>query len=190
MNSFKIIALFEQPTLKQDENHLTNDPCDIASVAVDIEEIEASFKDYREKVKLMQKLNLLLSSKRVPDLYVDFIPLLALGVFTVNLRPLWEDAKKILVTFSQVNSALYWDLVYNELEKFGDEKDLLWDNMSKNTLGNLFKDDEPQESNSTKIGKISFDCPTLTKFLYVENRAWSIMKEEKAQSLALLFAKV
>ncbi|KAG1474631.1 hypothetical protein G6F56_000242 [Rhizopus delemar] len=137
----------------------------------------------------MQKLNLLLSSKRVPDLYVDFIPRLALGVFTVNLRPLWEDAKKILVTFSQVNSALYWDLVYNELEKFGDEKDLLWDNMSKNTLGNLFKDDEPQESNSTKIGKISFDCPTLTKFLYVENRAWSIMKEEKAQSLALLFAK-
>ncbi|KAI9249280.1 armadillo-type protein [Sporodiniella umbellata] len=190
LNSFKIIALFDQPPLKQDEHHKTDEPCEIASMASEIESIEASFKDYREKVKLMQKLNLLLSSSRVPDLYADFIPRLALGILTVNLRPLWEDAKKILTTLAQINSTMYWDLLYAELVKFDNEKELIWDGVSKNTISELTeKDSEPEDTGSTKIGKISFDCPTFTKFTHIEDKNWSVMKDKKAQSLALLFAK-
>ncbi|KAG0957866.1 hypothetical protein G6F61_002202 [Rhizopus arrhizus] len=189
LNAFKIIALFDQPVLKQDENHKTDEPCDIASMAVQLEEIEVSFKDYREKIKLMQKLNLVLSSSRVPDIYTDFIPRLALGVLTINLRPLWEEAKRMLTTFAQINSAMYWDIIHGELIKYNDEKELALDTVSKSVSAKLTDPDEPEETNATKIGNLSFDCPTLTRFLHIEDRAWSIMSREKAQSLALLFSK-
>jgi U3 small nucleolar RNA-associated protein 20 len=190
LNTFKIITLFEQPTLKRDENHKTDEQCDIASMAVELEEIETTFKDYREKIKVLQKLNLILSSKRVPDIYSDFIPRIALGVLTINLRPLWEEAKKILVTFSQINSATYWDIIYSELTKYDDEQSLVWDGVSESVIAEMTAPDEPEETNSTKIGKMSFDCPTLTMFTHIENRACIIMNEKKGQSLALLFAKV
>ncbi|CEG75265.1 hypothetical protein RMATCC62417_10338 [Rhizopus microsporus] len=190
LNTFKIITLFEQPTMKRDENHKTDEQCDIASMAVELEEIEATFKDYREKIKVLQKLNLILSSKRVPDIYSDFIPRIALGVLTINLRPLWEEAKKILVTFSQINSATYWDIIYNELTKYDDEQSLVWDGVSESVIAVMTAPDEPEETNSTKIGKMSFDCPTLTMFTHIENRACMIMNEKKGQSLALLFAKL
>jgi len=121
---------------------------------------------------------------------VDFAPRLSLGVLTVNLRPLWEEAKRLLITFSQVNTEMYWDLVYGEIVKYNDEKSLVWDGFARDVLVKLNTPDEPESGHATKTGKISFECPTLNTFIHIENRSWSIMKGEKAQSLALLLAEL
>lgn len=190
LNTLKIIALFDQPLMKKDPDHKQDEVSEIARIALNMEQVDATFKDFRDKVVLIQKLNLITSSKRTPDMYADFAPRLALGVLTVNLQPLWEEAKKILITFSQVNSEMYWELVYGEILKYNDEKSLAWDGFTRSVLTKLHTPDEAKNGNATKTGKIVFECPTLNNFLHIENRSWSIMKEESAQSLSLLFAEV
>lgn len=176
--------------MEKDADHKQDEVCDIARIALNMEQVDANFKEFRDKVVLIQKLNLITSSKRTPALYGDFVPRLSLGILTINLRPLWEEAKKILITFSQVNPEMYWNLIFGEISKYDDEKSLLWDGFNKSVLTKLNTADEPDNGNATKTGKISFECPTLNKFMHAENRAWSIMKSERAQSLALLFAEV
>ncbi|KAK4515117.1 proteasome regulatory particle base subunit rpn10 [Mucor velutinosus] len=190
LNTLKIIVLFDQPMMKTDQDHKIAEVSEIARIALNMEEVDATFKEYRDKVVLIQKLNLITSNKRTPDLYVDFAPRLSLGVLTVNLRPLWEEAKRLLITFSQVNAEMYWDLVYGEIVKYDDEKSLVWDGFARDVLIKLNTPDEPNNGHATKTGKISFECPTLNTFVHVEDRSWRIMKAEKAQSLALLFAEL
>ncbi|KAI7894165.1 armadillo-type protein [Mucor mucedo] len=190
LNTLKIIALYDQPLMKKDDDHKHDETCEIARIALNMEQVDANFKEFRDKVVLIQKLNLITSSKRTPDLFADFAPRLSLGILTINLRPLWEEAKKILITFSQVNPEMYWSLIFGEISKFDDEKSLLWDGFNKSVLTKLDTTDEPESGNATKTGKISFECPTFNKFMHTEDRAWSIMKGERAQSLALLFAEL
>lgn len=190
LNTLKIIVLFDQPMMKTDQDHKIAEVSEIARIALNMEEVDATFKEYRDKVVLIQKLNLITSNKRTPDLYVDFAPRLSLGVLTVNLRPLWDEAKRLLITFSQVNAEMYWDLVYGEIVKYNDEKSLVWDGFARDVLVKLNTPDEPDNGHATKTGKISFECPTLNTFVHMEDRAWRIMKGEKAQSLALLFAEL
>lgn len=190
LNTLKVIALFDQPLMKKDEDHKLDEVSEIARIALNMEQVDANFKEFRDKVVLIQKLNLITSSKRTPDLFADFAPRLALGVLTINLRPLWDEARKILITFSQVNAELYWSLMYGEIVKYDDEKSLIWDGFTRSVLTKLNTPDEAKNGDATKTGKISFECPTLNNFLHVEDRSWTIMKEERAQSLALLFAEV
>lgn len=190
LNTLRILALYDQPLLKKDADHKTDEVCDIARLALNMEQVDANFKEFRDKVIFIQKLNLVTSSKRTPDIYADFAPRLSLGILTVNLRPLWDEAKKILITFSQVNPEMYWNLLFSEITKYEDEKNLVCDGFTRPVLVKLNTPDEAENGNATKTGKISFECPTLNNFLHVENRSWSIMKGERAQSLALLFAEV
>ncbi|OBZ87321.1 U3 small nucleolar RNA-associated protein 20 [Choanephora cucurbitarum] len=189
LNTLKILALYDQPLMKPDEDHKLPEVSDIARIALNLEEVEASFKEYRDKVVLIQKLKLITSSKRTPDMLVDFAPLLALGILTINLRPLWDEAKQLLIAFSNVNSEGYWQLLHGELLKFADPKSLVWDGFSKGAVNKLLTMDEAESSNATKTGNISFECPTLNNLLHVENRSWSIMDKERAQNLALLFVE-
>lgn len=190
LNTLKIIALYDQPLMKKDPDHKADEVCEIARIALHMEQVEANFKDFRDKVVLIQKLGLITSGGRTPDMYVDFAPLLSLGILTINLRPLWEEAKKILITFSKVNPEMYWNLLFGEITRYEDEKNLVCDGFTKSVLVKVHTPDQAENGNATKTGKINFECPTLNNFLHVENRAWSIMKQERAQSLALLFAEL
>lgn len=77
--TMELLSLYEQPSMKKDSNHKTNEVCDIAQIALDMEEIVPTMSDFRDKIILIQKLYILSSTKRIPDLYVDFIPLVCLG---------------------------------------------------------------------------------------------------------------
>lgn len=190
LNTLKILTVFEQPMMKTDEDHKLPEVCDIARIALHMEEVDANFKEYRDKVVLIQKLNLITSSKRTPDLYVDLVPRLALGILTINLRPLWEEAKRLLITFSALQSEMYWDIVYGEILKYNEPKSLIWDGFSNEVFTKLNTSDEPESGNATKTGTISFECPTFNHFTYIENKSWTIMKEEQSQSLALLYTEL
>ncbi|KAI7902962.1 armadillo-type protein [Cokeromyces recurvatus] len=190
LNTLKILALYDQPMMKLDDQHKTLEPSELVRTALHMEEINATFKEYRDKVLLIQKLNLITSSKRTPDLLEDFAPRLALGLLTVNLRPLWVEARKILVTFSNNNAELYWSMMHDELMKFNHEYQLVRDGFSKDILDKLIMTNDMNESHqkATKTGNITFECPTLTHITHVQDQSWKIMQTEKAQSLALLFA--
>ncbi|KAI9478566.1 MAG: hypothetical protein EXX96DRAFT_601338 [Benjaminiella poitrasii] len=190
LNTLKILALYDQPMMKTDEHHKIPETSELIRTALNMEDVNATFKEYRDKVLLIQKLNLITSSKRTPDLLEDFAPRVAMGILTVNLRPLWEEARKILVTFSNNNSELYWTMMYDELMKFDNVEQLLWDGFSKDVLDKLIMPEEDIDSQQkvTKTGKISFECPTLSHVTRIQNQSWKIMKARRSQSLALLFA--
>jgi U3 small nucleolar RNA-associated protein 20 len=75
----KLLALFDQPLLKKDPDHRNDEKCEIADIAVNMESIIPSMTDFRDKLILIQKLNLICSTKRIPDIYADFVPLVAFG---------------------------------------------------------------------------------------------------------------
>ncbi|KAI8977543.1 armadillo-type protein [Mycotypha africana] len=188
--TLKILALFEQPLLKADEDHKIPETAEIVRLALQMEETEATFKEYRDKVMLIQKLDLITSSRRTPDLYLDFIPRLALGVFTINLRPLWNEARKLLVTFSQIKPEMYWEIVYGEFFKFEDEKSLVWDGLKREVLVHLDMENEIKPSNATKTGSISFECPTFDFFSQLEDKCWSTMSQDNGRTAATVFATI
>jgi U3 small nucleolar RNA-associated protein 20 len=75
----KLLSLFDQPLMKKDSDHRLDEPCEIVGVTLKMESIVPSMNEFRDKLILIQKLNLICSTKRIPDLYVDFVPLVAFG---------------------------------------------------------------------------------------------------------------
>ncbi|KAF7724248.1 U3 snoRNP protein [Apophysomyces ossiformis] len=188
--TMKILALYDQPLMKKDAQHPDDEPCGIVELAVDMEEIVPTMKDFRDKLLCAQKIQLAVSSERIPDLFKDFAPLLSLGLLTMNLRPMWEEAKKILATSAKFDRELYWNLCFSELAKFDEEKLLVRDGFPADVV---IKSTSPltiDSGHATKTRDISFECPTYNKYTQIEDKAWSIVGEEKAASYAMLFVKL
>lgn len=81
--TMELLSLFEQPMMKKDSNHPNEGACDIARISLDMEYIVPTMSDFRDKIILIQKLYIISSTKRIPDLYVDFIPLVCLGKYQI-----------------------------------------------------------------------------------------------------------
>lgn len=114
----------------------------------------------------------------------------SIGLITVNLLPLWDEAIKLLETFAKANRGLFWDLCYNELLKFKDEKELVFDGFASQVFAYL---DEPPERNldrPTRTGKIFFGDMTLAKYNIIKSVAMSAMQTKRAANSALFFSKV
>ncbi|CAO3617504.1 unnamed protein product [Cunninghamella echinulata] len=187
--TMELLSLYEQPLMKKDSNHKTNEVCDVAQISLDMEEIVPTMSDFRDKIILIQKLYILSSTKRIPDLYEDFIPLVCLGLLTVNFKPLWEEASKILRLYSEVNPEIYWKLCFDELAKFEDERKLVCDGFSSEALEKCYTPINIPVGQSTKTGNLSFECPTYTKYTTIQNYAFEIMNEQNTINGNLLFIK-
>ncbi|ORZ06726.1 hypothetical protein BCR42DRAFT_496277 [Absidia repens] len=188
--TMKLLALFDQPLMKKDTDHRNDEKCEIVDITVDMESIIPSMNDFRDKLILIQKLNLICSTKRIPDIYADFVPLVAFGLLTVNFKPLWEDARKILKTFADTSRELYWTLCFAELAKFEDERLLVCDGFTAPVIEKCVSPVEISNGQATKTGTISFECPTFTKYTAVQNYAMSIMGEQYTTNGSLLFVKI
>lgn len=114
----------------------------------------------------------------------------SVGLLTVNLLPLWDEAIKLLETFARANRGLFWDMCYKELLKFDDEKQLVLDGFASQVFGYL---DAPPERNldrPTRTGKIFFGDLTLAKYKVIKKVAMSAMQSKRATNSALFFSKV
>lgn len=207
----KILALYDQPLMKKDQRHRDDEPCEIVKMAVIVDEAAIHLNTLREKTNRIQKLAVITSTRRIPDIYHDFTLRFGLGMYmmlilirgetinaslsivgmlTVNLRPLWEDARKLVAASAEVNSETYWNICLEELNKYADEKLLVRDGFS---AAALVQHATPLDTSTGRIKKtrnISFICPTLHKYLVVENHALRVMGEEMSKSFALLFITV
>ncbi|KAG0190710.1 U3 snoRNP protein [Apophysomyces sp. BC1034] len=188
--TMKILALYDQPLMKKDAQHNDDEQCGAVQLAVDMEEIVPTMKDFRDKIMYVQKLHLAVSSGRIPDVYNDFMPLLCLGLLTVNLRPIWDEAKKILTTCANADRELYWNMCFSELAKFDDEKQLVRDGFPADVVIKSTTPPAIVTGQATKTGDISFECPTYSKYTQTEDIAWTTMGEERATSYAMLFVKL
>ncbi|KAI8098559.1 uncharacterized protein BX664DRAFT_254120 [Halteromyces radiatus] len=187
--TMKILALFDQPLMKKDLDHRRDERCELVEVALNMEEIAPTMNDFRDKLILIQKLNLISSTNRVPDLYTDFVPLVALGILTINFKPLWEDACKALKTFATTNRELYWTLCFNEIAKFEDERLLVCDTFASAVVEKAMSPITIQTGQATKTGNISFECPSFTKYTAIQDHAMTILGDQFSVNGALLFVK-
>jgi U3 small nucleolar RNA-associated protein 20 len=103
---------------------------------------------------------------------------------------LWEDARKILKTVSDVNRELYWTLCFDELARFEDERLLVCDGFTSSVIEKCISPVDIVTGQATKTGNISFECPTFVKYTAVEDYAMSIMGNRQNLNGALLFVKV
>ncbi|KAI8366801.1 armadillo-type protein [Radiomyces spectabilis] len=188
--TLKLLSLYDQPLMKKDEQHREEEDCEIVQLAVDMEEVIPTLKDYRNKTKPIQRLNVITSSRRTPDMFVDFVPRLAFGILTMNIRPVWDEARAALKTFSEVHRDLYWTLMYEQLTKFDDETQLLCDGFTGSVMATYTAPPEQTSGLATKTGNISFECPTYNSYVHTENKALSMMDEKRTISFAMLFVKL
>ncbi|ORX62666.1 hypothetical protein DM01DRAFT_1314200 [Hesseltinella vesiculosa] len=187
--SLKLLALFDQPLMKKDNDHRLDEPCDIVDVALNMESIVPTLTDYRDKVILIQKINLISSAGRLPDIFDDFVPLVCFGLFTVNFKPLWDEARKTLKTFADVNKDLYWRMCFDEIEKFQDDRQLVCDGFTRPVMEACYNPVHIPKGKATKTGNISFECPNLNKYIAVEDHALAIMGAKINTQGVLLFVK-
>ncbi|KAL0082208.1 armadillo-type protein [Phycomyces blakesleeanus] len=190
LESLRLLALYEQPMMKTDAEHPVEEPCELVNVALEMDEIVPTMKNYRDKIVLIQRLHLILSTKRAPELYDDFVIRICFGLYTINFRPMWEEARKILKSCAEINRELYWTLSFAELAKFDDERKLVRDGFSLPVLDALSTPDEAVSGEATKTGTISFECPTHNTYIHAENKAWEIVGKKSSVSYAMLFVKL
>ncbi|KAI8146751.1 armadillo-type protein [Fennellomyces sp. T-0311] len=186
----KIIGLFDQPMMEKDKQHMEDEDCDLAQVAIDLEESAMSLVDFRDKIMYTQKLGVIQGSGRVPEIYSDFVLRYGLGILNIQLRPLWAEVKKVLATCADTDRELYWSLCFRELSKFDDQKELIRDGFTSDTLLAVHAGPQVKSRKATKTGNISFECHTLNKFQSVGDRAMALMGDEKANGYAILFVKL
>ncbi|KAI8070329.1 armadillo-type protein [Gongronella butleri] len=187
--TLKLLVLFDQPLMKKDADHRVDEPCDMVNTAHNMEAIVPTLTDYRDKIILIQKISLMSQGGRVPDMYDDMVPLLCLGLFTVNFKPLWEEARKALKAFAETNRDLYWRTCFDEIAKFEDDRQLVFDGLTRSALEACHAPLHIPKGKATKTGNISFECPTLTKYFMVEDNALSIMGPMANKQGVLLFVK-
>ncbi|CAJ0900983.1 2569_t:CDS:10 [Entrophospora sp. SA101] len=123
--TLKILNLFDQFDLKPVEGNRGGNSitglCHIFDLALHVEEVETTFSSYREKIIQLQRLGTLASTKQIPDFYSEVIPLLCLGLFTINFSAIWTEATNLLITVAQVDPKTFWSIIYNEISKFNEE---------------------------------------------------------------------
>ncbi|KAI9322632.1 hypothetical protein BX666DRAFT_2023084 [Dichotomocladium elegans] len=188
--SIKIIAIYDQPLMKPDALHPDDEVCEIAQIAIDLEESEMTLQNYRDKIMYTQKLGVVTSSGRLPDVYADFALRMCLGLLNIHLRPMWEEVEKVLAICAEADGEQYWKLCFNEISKFEDEKQLVYDGFSKTAFTKFSETPEIQNGQATRTGKISFECPNLNKYRSIEAHAVAEMLDRQSIEFALLFIKI
>ncbi|KAG2222075.1 hypothetical protein INT45_007961, partial [Circinella minor] len=187
----KIIALYDQPLMEKDKQHIDDEPCELPQVAVDLEEASMSLVDFRDKVRFTQKLGVILDTGRVPEIYSDFVLRYGLGILTIQLRPLWTEVKKILAACADMDPEQYWQLCFGELSKFDDQKQLVRDGFMSDVLSaaNALPPTIASKR-ATKTGNISFECHVLNKFSGIQDYSMALMGNEQSIGFVKLFVKL
>nr|CAG8462811.1 15738_t:CDS:10 [Entrophospora candida] len=149
--TLKILNLFDQFDLKPVEgnrggNNITG-LCHIFDLALHVEEVETTFSSYREKIIQLQRLGTLASTKQIPDFYSEVIPLLCLGLFTINFSAIWTEATNLLITVAQVDPKIFWSIIYNEISKFNEETIFFNPGFSEKVIGIYNNNNNNKEAN-------------------------------------------
>ncbi|KAL1915418.1 uncharacterized protein VTP21DRAFT_6876 [Calcarisporiella thermophila] len=190
--TLRILDLFPKLQMLQAENSDSSNEepelCDIISQALVVENIQTTVQTYRDKTMEMRKLGLLISTRRVPALYREVVPRICLAWLTINFKPLWSEAIDVLEKVSQSDSAIFWQLIYQELMRFEDEPSLVENGLSSEVLTQYFEQqEEPQLPPINKIGGLQFGCPTLNRYESNFERSMEFMETEFSKSCVMQF---
>ncbi|RUP48500.1 hypothetical protein BC936DRAFT_144478 [Jimgerdemannia flammicorona] len=163
--TLRILGLFDQFMLTRSEGSKHDEPCEVLSLAVSVEEVEATVTMYREKTMQLRELGVLVGLRKVPAFYAEVVPRLCLGLLTINLQPLWNEAIGILERVCQIDPKTVWDIIYNELIRFDNEALLMENSFSRQVLSAYSAPRKALFSAAPKTGGLSFECPNHNKHI-------------------------
>ncbi|KAJ1830523.1 U3 snoRNP protein, partial [Coemansia sp. RSA 2703] len=124
-STLQLLAYFDAPLLESPG--ASSETCGMVALALQLEETEAGFDTYKERMNYLRRMAVLAVGGRVSRACVRVFPYVALAQLSVNMRPVWGEAATQLarLTESSEGGELLWTSVWHVLHMFSDERRLV-----------------------------------------------------------------
>ncbi|KAJ1937752.1 U3 snoRNP protein, partial [Linderina pennispora] len=124
---------------------------------------------YKEKLNHLRRLTVLASNGRIPGVYQNVLPFVALGQLSVNFSMLWPEIIKQMGLLAGAKSDLFWSAVWGLLRRFNDERLLIETGLTPDAKKWLANQQAAWEAlgefaSLPKLDGHAMECPNLTRF--------------------------
>ncbi|KAJ2278688.1 U3 snoRNP protein, partial [Coemansia sp. RSA 371] len=172
--TLQLLSLFEQPLMKPADKSATQEPCTIVEMGIALESTAGGMETYKDRMNHLRRMAVIASSGRVPEIFHNVFPYLALGQYSLNFSYIWPDVTKQLGLLAAANQQLFWNAVWGLLQRFNDERLLIETGPTpeaKKWLNSCAeaRAAESELTVSPKIDGHAIECPNLARF----NRVFS-----------------
>ncbi|KAJ2135307.1 U3 snoRNP protein, partial [Coemansia sp. RSA 637] len=143
-------------------------------MGIALESTAGGMETYKDRMNHLRRMAVIASSGRVPEIFHNVFPYLALGQYSLNFSYIWPDVTKQLGLLAAANQQLFWNAVWGLLQRFNDERLLIETGPTpeaKKWLNSCAeaRAAESELTASPKIDGHAIECPNLARF----NRVFS-----------------
>ncbi|KAJ3146988.1 U3 snoRNP protein [Geranomyces michiganensis] len=114
-HTLRILNSFHQHNLRPVQGSIFEGPCHLFELLLTIESTPDTVATSREKPLLLRRLDSLVESKTLPELYTHVPTRYVLALFSIQFTPLWAEATKSLHLYGEKTMASFWPVFKESL---------------------------------------------------------------------------
>ncbi|TPX60594.1 hypothetical protein PhCBS80983_g01757 [Powellomyces hirtus] len=114
-HTLRILSCFQQHNLRPLQTSIFEGPCYVFQLCLDMECTPDTVATAREKPLLLRRLDALVESKTMPDVYAEVPARYVLALFSIQFTPLWAEATKSLHLFGEKAMGAFWPVFRESL---------------------------------------------------------------------------
>ncbi|KAJ2381980.1 U3 snoRNP protein, partial [Coemansia sp. RSA 2559] len=191
LKTLQFLSQFEQiPGEKKPSKSSSDEKCDVIQLAIDLESTAPTLDTYKDRLNHLRRMAVFSSNGRIPKVYENVFPHLAIAQFSVNLSLLWPETIKQVGLIAGNNTGLFWRATWKQLRKFNDQRMLIETGLTPEAKRWL-SDSRTQWSEQgtpaaqPKLDGHALECPNLVRFDSVFNTESSRFGPEETDTLHL-----
>ncbi|KAJ1666786.1 U3 snoRNP protein [Coemansia sp. RSA 1813] len=170
LKTLQLLSLFEQIPAENKPGDSSNDEkCDVIQLATDLESTIPNLDTYKDRLNRLRRMAVFSSNGRIPKLYENVFPYLAIAQFSVNLNLIWPETIKQVGLIAGNNTGLFWRATWKQLRKFNDQRMLIETGIApeaRRWLSDSRTQWSEQNMHGTqpKLDGHAMECPNLVRF--------------------------
>ncbi|KAJ2357418.1 U3 snoRNP protein, partial [Coemansia sp. RSA 2618] len=125
LQTLQLLSLFEQPLMASADKGAKKEPCAVVQMGIELESTAGGLDTYKDRMNHMRRMAVVASNGRMPEVYRNVFPYLALAQYSLNFGYIWPEATKQLGLLADANQQLFWDAAWGLLQRFNDERQLI-----------------------------------------------------------------
>ncbi|KAJ3175962.1 U3 snoRNP protein [Geranomyces variabilis] len=120
-HTLRILNSFHQHNLRPVQESIFKGPCHLFELLLTMECTADTVATSREKALLLRRLDSLVESKTLPEIYAQVPTRYVLALFSIQFTPLWAEATKSLHLYGEKAVASFWPVFKESLISTGRE---------------------------------------------------------------------
>ncbi|KAJ3146142.1 U3 snoRNP protein [Geranomyces variabilis] len=118
-HTLRILNSFQQHNLRPVQDSIFKGPCHLFELLLTMECTADTVATSREKPLLLRRLDSLVESKTLPEIYAQVPTRYVLALFSIQFTPLWAEATKSLHLYGEKAVASFWPVFKESLISSG-----------------------------------------------------------------------